>query len=56
MAVVAAETPQIAREALKLIEVDYEPLPAILDAQDALRGGDLGWRNKAQLPPLFHNK
>lgn len=39
VAVVAAETPKIAREALELIEVDYEPLPAILDAHDALRPG-----------------
>ncbi len=26
---------------------------AASDAQDALEGGDLGWRNKAQLPPIF---
>jgi putative selenate reductase molybdopterin-binding subunit len=36
VAFVAAETPEIADEALKLIQVDYEPLPAILDAGDAL--------------------
>ena len=29
VAVVAAETPQIAREALSLIKVDYELLPAV---------------------------
>ena len=26
---------------------------AASDAQDALQGGDLGWRNKAQLPKIF---
>ena len=26
---------------------------AASDAQDALQGGDLGWRSKAQLPPIF---
>ncbi len=26
---------------------------AASDAQDALQGGDLGWRNKAQLPQIF---
>ncbi len=38
VAVVAAETPEIAREAVKLIEVDYEILPAVFDTEDALRG------------------
>ena len=37
VAFVAAETPEIAEEALRLIEVEYEPLPAILDPRDALR-------------------
>jgi putative selenate reductase molybdopterin-binding subunit len=39
VAVVAAETPEIARRALALIEVDYEPLPAVLDAEAAVRPG-----------------
>lgn len=26
---------------------------AASDAQDALQGGDLGWRNNAQMPPIF---
>lgn len=39
VAFVAAETEEIAEEALRLIEVDYEPLPAILDMADALREG-----------------
>jgi len=36
VAAVAAETEEIAEEALRLIEVDYEVLPAILDPGDAL--------------------
>lgn len=36
VAVVAAETPEIAEQALKLIEVEYEVLPALLDPRQAL--------------------
>ncbi len=36
VALVAAETPEIATEALKLIDVDYEVLPAILDVRQGL--------------------
>jgi putative selenate reductase molybdopterin-binding subunit len=36
VATVAAETEEIAEEALRLIDVDYEVLPAILDPRDAL--------------------
>ncbi len=36
VAAVAAESEEIAEEALRLIEVEYEPLPAILDARQAL--------------------
>ena len=39
VALVAAETPEIAREALKLIDVDYEVLPAVFDAQQAMQPG-----------------
>jgi putative selenate reductase molybdopterin-binding subunit len=39
VAAVAAETEQIAEEALKLIEVTYEVLPFILDERDAMRPG-----------------
>jgi len=39
VAAVAAVDPQTAREALKLIEVTYEPLPAIFDPEAALREG-----------------
>jgi putative selenate reductase molybdopterin-binding subunit len=39
VAIVAAETPEIAREALKLIDVDYEVLPAVFDARKAMQPG-----------------
>jgi putative selenate reductase molybdopterin-binding subunit len=39
VALVAAETEQIAEEALRLIEVDYELLPAILDPEQSMAGG-----------------
>ncbi len=38
VAVVAAETPEIARETLELIAVDYDILPAVFDPEAALRG------------------
>lgn len=39
VAAVAAGTPEIAAEALALIEVRYEPLPAVFDAVEAMRPG-----------------
>ncbi|HEC36529.1 MAG TPA: xanthine dehydrogenase, partial [Anaerolineae bacterium] len=39
VAVVAAETPELARKALGLIEVEYEVLPHVLDAEEAMREG-----------------
>jgi len=39
VAFVVAETEQIARDALELIEIDYEPLPAVADAIKALAPG-----------------
>ncbi len=39
VAVVAAETPEIAQRALDLIEVDYEILPAVLDLRRAMDPG-----------------
>jgi putative selenate reductase molybdopterin-binding subunit len=39
VAAVVAETEEIAECALKLIKVDYEVLPAIFDAKDALKEG-----------------
>ncbi|AFM27954.1 xanthine dehydrogenase family protein molybdopterin-binding subunit [Desulfomonile tiedjei] len=37
VALVAAETEKIAHEALALIDVDYEPLPAVFDPRDAIK-------------------
>jgi putative selenate reductase molybdopterin-binding subunit len=39
VAFVAAETEEIAEEALKLIKVEYEPLPVILDPEESLVEG-----------------
>lgn len=39
VAAVAAETPEIAEEALRLIEVEYEVLPAVLDMEKAMEPG-----------------
>ncbi|NDD28266.1 MAG: aldehyde oxidase [Proteobacteria bacterium] len=39
VAAVAAETPDIAEHALSLIEVEYEVLPAVLSADEAMRDG-----------------
>jgi putative selenate reductase molybdopterin-binding subunit len=39
VAVVAADTPEIARQALALIEVDYEILPAVFEPEEALKEG-----------------
>ncbi len=39
VAFVAAETAEIAEQALKLIEVEYEELPAIIDMEDAMKPG-----------------
>lgn len=37
VAAVAAETPEIAEEAIDLIEVEYEELPAVFDAEEAMK-------------------
>jgi carbon-monoxide dehydrogenase large subunit len=39
VAVVVAETRAVARDALDLVEVDYEPLPAVTDPEKALEKG-----------------
>src|SRR4051812_2248323 len=39
VAVVIAETPYLARDAAELIEVDYDPQPAVADGADALKSG-----------------
>jgi aerobic carbon-monoxide dehydrogenase large subunit len=39
VAVVIAENPYIARDAAELVEVDYEPLPAVADCAEAVKPG-----------------
>jgi xanthine dehydrogenase molybdenum-binding subunit len=39
VAAVAATSPHIAEEALALIQVDYEPLPCVIDVRDAMKPG-----------------
>src|SRR5256712_6321549 len=39
VAVVIAESPYVARDAAELLEVDYEPLPAVADPAKALERG-----------------
>jgi len=39
VAFVAAETPAIAEQALRLIEVEYEELPAVFDPEEAMQPG-----------------
>ena len=41
VAVVVAETPYIAYDALELIEVDYDPLPVAIGARDTMTAGTL---------------
>jgi len=44
VALVAADTPEIAEAALDLIEVDYEPLPAVYDVEES---------TEAESPPIY---
>ncbi len=46
VAIVAAETPEIARQALRLIEVDYEVLPHVTNLEEAL----------AENAPIIHDE
>ncbi|MHB8626143.1 MAG: molybdopterin-dependent oxidoreductase [Aggregatilineales bacterium] len=39
VAIVAAESPQIAQQALDLIDVEYEVLPAVFDPEQSIRDG-----------------
>jgi putative selenate reductase molybdopterin-binding subunit len=39
VAIVAAETPEIAEDALTLINVDYEILPVVVDPEEAMKNG-----------------
>ncbi|MBN1453952.1 MAG: molybdopterin-dependent oxidoreductase [Anaerolineales bacterium] len=46
VAVVAAESPELAQEALKRIEVEYEVLPAVVGMEEAMQAG----------APVIHNE
>jgi xanthine dehydrogenase molybdenum-binding subunit len=54
VAVVAATSPHVAEEALRLIEVDYEVLPPVMSVEDAMKPGAPillpGLRNKDEGP------
>lgn len=53
VAAVAAETPEIAEEALDLIEADYEELPAIFDPEEAMKPGAMAVQpGHQQLPTI----
>ncbi len=54
VALVAAETDRIAQEALTLIEVEYQPLPAVFDPRDAMKEDAPRVHEKGNL--LSHNK
>jgi len=60
VAAVAAETEEIAAEAVRLIEIEYQPLPAVLDVEEAVREGaslvhpDLG--SYRYMKGVFHPK
>jgi CO/xanthine dehydrogenase Mo-binding subunit len=56
VAAVAADTPEIADEALRLIEVDYEELPGVYDPLEAVKPGTVALhdapRDYKNAPPL----
>jgi putative selenate reductase molybdopterin-binding subunit len=55
VAFVAAETAAIAEQALKLIEVEYEVLPAILDLRDAMQVGAIRIHDEPEYVPFAGN-
>jgi carbon-monoxide dehydrogenase large subunit len=54
IAVVIAESPYIAEDALDLIEVDLEPLPAVIDARGAMADGAPLVHESAEQNLAFH--
>ena len=56
VAVVAAETLEIAEEALKLIDVDYEVLTAVIDPEAALKPGAPMVHSEADTEGIFDAK
>ena len=51
VAAVAATRPEIAEEALELIEVDYEELPTVMDPEEALAEGAPLLHETRRMPP-----
>lgn len=60
VAFVVAETVDQARSAAELIEVDYEPLPAVVNVEDAMKEGAPRvweeWSSNAAFPLMLGNK
>lgn len=54
VAFVAAESEEIAEQALKLIEVEYEALPAILDPADSMKPGAPQIHDEPEFVPFDH--
>jgi carbon-monoxide dehydrogenase large subunit len=54
VAVVVAETPEQAYDAVELIEVDYEPLPAVVDPEQAAKPGAPQLHEEAPGNLAFH--
>jgi putative selenate reductase molybdopterin-binding subunit len=52
VAFVAAETPEIAEFALKLIDVEYEILPTVLDMREAMKPGAVRIHDEAEYVPF----
>jgi len=52
VAFVAAESPEIAEQALKLINVEYEVLPAILNMSDSMQPGAAQIHNEPEYVPF----
>jgi carbon-monoxide dehydrogenase large subunit len=60
VAFIVAETAEQARQAAELVEVDYEPLPAVVDIEDAVRPGAPilyeDWKSNVSCGVMFGNK
>jgi len=52
VAFVAAETPEIAEQALKLIDVEYEVLPAIMDMAESMKPGAVCIHDEREYVPF----
>ncbi len=52
VAFVAAETPEIAEQALGLIDVEYEELPVLLDPRDAMKPGAVILHDEPEFTPF----